>query len=276
MRALGALRDAVASLPTEGASERARDLRIGLLAELQGHIIPRLAHPDSPVIVALCGPTGAGKSTLINSLARGVVSPAGPLRPTTRTPVLVHRPEEGRWFPGDRRRMPSWDAVHPVVSPHLPPGVALLDTPDADSARSGQQGDTRQLIAAAEVWLVLTTAARYADALTWQTLRSAGGRQTDLAVLLDRVPAGSRETVEGDLRQLLDGNGLAGAPLLVVLEASVTDGRIPEPAFAPVRSWLETLATGQANREEVVQRSLAGALEALDEPLRELGLGGRL
>ena len=38
------------------------------------------------------GSTGAGKSTLVNSLVGSEVSTAGVLRPTTRRPVLVHNP----------------------------------------------------------------------------------------------------------------------------------------------------------------------------------------
>ncbi len=268
--ALGALRDALAALPTEGAGGRGEQLRARLLAELGGHLIPRLAHPDSPLVVAVTGPTGAGKSTLVNGLARSVVSAAGALRPTTRTPVVVHRPDEARWFPGDRRRVACWDAVHPVVSHHLPQGVALLDTPDVDSARHGKHGYTGELLATADVWLLVTTATRYADEVPWQTLRSAGGRRADLAVVLDRVQAGAMETVEADLRRLLAADGLADTTVLAINEISLTNGRLPDPVVAPVRTWLEAFASGRVTRDEAVQRTVAGAVAALDEPLAEL------
>ncbi len=260
----------MAALSTERAGERAQDLRARLIAEIDGHLILRATHPDSPVVVALAGPTGAGKSTLVNGLARSVVSPAGALRPTTRTPVLVHRPEDTRWFPGERRRVSAWDAVHPVVSHHLPQGVALLDTPDVDSARHGQHGYTGQLLATADVWLFVTTATRYADAIPWQTLRTAGGRRADLAVVLDRVQMGATEAVGDDLRRLLDANGLEEAVLLVIPETSLNNGRLPDPAVAPVRTWLEGLATGRDTREEALQRTLTGAMAALAEPLAVL------
>ena len=48
------------------------------------------------------GSTGAGKSTLVNSLVGAVVSPAGVLRPTTRQPVLACHPDDVRWFEDDR------------------------------------------------------------------------------------------------------------------------------------------------------------------------------
>ena len=92
--ALTALREALAAVPVNGGGDRGGELRARLLAEIEGHLIPRVTHPQAPVVVALTGPTGSGKSTLVNTLARRVVTQAGLLRPSTRSPVLVHRPED--------------------------------------------------------------------------------------------------------------------------------------------------------------------------------------
>jgi len=268
---LSALREALAAVPVDDSSERARELRSRLLAELEGHLIPRVAHPQAPIVVALTGPTGSGKSTLVNGLASSVVTPAGALRPTTRTPVLVHRPEDTRWFPGERRRVPAWATVHTVTSAKLPPGVALLDTPDVDSARDGTPGYTEHLLAAADVWLFVTTATRYADAAPWQTLRAAGGRRADLAVVLDRVQPEAADSLHEALQQLLQQHGLIEASLLVVAETALTDdGQLPGPSVAPVRTWLESLAAGGTRRAGVLQRTIAGAVAALGEPVIEL------
>ena len=48
------------------------------------------------------GSTGAGKSTLTNSLVRREVSRSGVLRPTTRSPVLVHHPADSGAFLSQR------------------------------------------------------------------------------------------------------------------------------------------------------------------------------
>ena len=44
------------------------------------------------------------------------------------------------------------------------------------------------LLAAADLWVFLTTAARYADAVPWQMLHTARDRGTAIAVVLNRCP----------------------------------------------------------------------------------------
>src|SRR5437773_966028 len=68
-----------------GAKERARQLR----DHVRAYVIPRARALESPLLVVLLGPTGAGKSTLMNTLARATVSRTGVLRPTTREAVLL-------------------------------------------------------------------------------------------------------------------------------------------------------------------------------------------
>src|SRR3954447_10025902 len=78
----------LASRPrTEAALARARQLA----DLLRGHIRVRAASLDAPLVVLLVGPTGAGKSTIFNTIAGRAASPTGVLRPTTRiAAVLVH------------------------------------------------------------------------------------------------------------------------------------------------------------------------------------------
>lgn len=50
------------------------------------------------MLAVVGGSTGAGKSTLINSLIGAEVSAPGLLRPTTRGPVCVCHPADASWF----------------------------------------------------------------------------------------------------------------------------------------------------------------------------------
>ena len=45
-----------------------------------------------------------------------------------------------------------------------------------------------QLLTAADGWLFVTTALRYADAVPWEFLRAARDRGTAMSVVLNRVP----------------------------------------------------------------------------------------
>ena len=67
-------------IPNPAAEGRARQLH----DHIEGSVRPRAADVDAPLLVLLLGPTGAGKSSLLNTIAGAEVSKAGVLRPTTR------------------------------------------------------------------------------------------------------------------------------------------------------------------------------------------------
>ncbi|KWX00028.1 hypothetical protein TH66_13760 [Carbonactinospora thermoautotrophica] len=102
---LGGLRTLLGEvrLPLEvpGAA-RARQGRWEIVGQLDDYVLPRLRQLDAPLLTVVGGSTGAGKSTLVNSVVGAEVSRPGVLRPTTRAPVLVYHPEDERWFAGER------------------------------------------------------------------------------------------------------------------------------------------------------------------------------
>lgn len=91
-----------ASAAAPARAPRARQTRAELLAQLDDYLVPRLKAPEAPLLAVVGGSTGAGKSTLVNSLVGRQVSEAGVLRPTTRIPVLVCHPDDHHWFAGMR------------------------------------------------------------------------------------------------------------------------------------------------------------------------------
>jgi Cdc6-like AAA superfamily ATPase len=103
--AIARLRDELAAvrldLEIPGAPD-ARRARDDLVAHADDYLLPRIRQMDAPVLMVVGGSTGAGKSTLVNSLVGSVVSPAGVLRPTTRAPVLACNPDDVPWFLEDR------------------------------------------------------------------------------------------------------------------------------------------------------------------------------
>jgi len=277
---LTALRDELAAvalaLETPSAPE-GRRVRDELTGQVDDYLLPRLRQMDAPLLMVVGGSTGAGKSTLVNSLVGAPVSAAGVLRPTTRAPVLVCHPGDVRWFEDDRvlpglPRMTGGRAdaggLELVPTEALPPGLALLDAPDIDSVVEANRALAGQLLAAADSWLFVTTAARYADAVPWDLLHAARDRGTSVSLVLNRVPADAVDEVPVHLRAMLAERGLGETQLLVVEETVPEDGLLPAGALAPVRGWLDALAGDAQARGELVRRTLEGALDSIAARVR--------
>ncbi|TKK85099.1 ABC transporter [Herbidospora galbida] len=257
-----------------GNVEADRHAQKELTGQLDDYLIPRLAAIDAPLLAVVGGSTGAGKSTLVNSLVQDDVTAPGVLRPTTLAPTLVASTADAAWFtsahvlPGMPRS--TGDGQQPgtlriVTSPLIQPGLALLDAPDIDSVVTANRELAAQLLAAADLWLFVTTASRYADEVPWGFLRIASERSTAMAVILQRVPEEARVPVAADLRRLLKENGLAGTPLFEVPELPLPSerARLPEMAVRPIKKWLDGLSADHEARADVVRRTLSGALDSL-------------
>ncbi|MGI8681201.1 MAG: ABC transporter [Mycobacteriales bacterium] len=273
--ALTALRERITALrlPLEvaGAADARREAA-GIVGQIDDYLLPRLRQLDAPLLTVVGGSTGAGKSTLVNSLVGEQVTTAGVLRPTTRAPVLVCSPADRRWF-ADARILPGFarttgaatdaKSLQLVTSTGVPTGLALLDAPDIDSVVATNRELAAQLLAAADLWLFVTTAARYADAVPWDLLHTARARSTALAIVLNRVPAEAVSDVSRHLAAMLRDNGLADAALFTVPEVALVDGELPAAQIAPVGKWLEALAADADGRAAVVRTTLGGALDSL-------------
>ncbi|GGU06551.1 ATP-binding protein [Streptomyces coeruleorubidus] len=297
LNALSALRDRVAAarfpLPLAGAP-RARASRDELLAQLDDYLVPRLRDPEAPLLAVVGGSTGAGKSTLVNSLVGRRVSEAGVLRPTTRTPVLVCHPEDHHWFSGMRvlpdltrvwvaQQDPTDDLLLPGENPArvlrvetaetLPPGLALLDAPDIDSLVSDNRVLAAELICAADIWIMVTTAARYADAVPWHMLRTAKEYDVSLVTVLDRVPHQVVAEVSRQYGALLTKAGLGQVPRFTVPELPESawgGGLLPASAVAQLRTWLVHQVQDPAARQQVMARTAHGVLDSLKSRMPEL------
>ncbi len=274
-------------------SDVARESAAAARAQLTDYILPRLASLDAPLVAVVGGSTGAGKSTLVNALVGRPVSVTGAVRPTTRQPLLLHHPDDGAWF-DDARILPTLSrvrlatdddgagdpptagapaALHQASGPDtlllrptstLPPGLALLDAPDVDSIADENRRLAGQLLAAADLWIFVTTANRYADAVPWRLLAEAGRRDVLVAVVLDRVPAGVEEEIRSDLLTLLSAENLGHAPIFVVPEMMLGPSRmLPADAVEPITRWLQALAADADGRRDIARRTVSGAMRAL-------------
>lgn len=261
-----------------------RDAHSDIVHQLDDYMLPRYEHLDAPLLAVFGGSTGAGKSTLINAVIRDHVASSSAIRPTTRRPLLIHNPADVEWF-SDQRILPSLSRVSgensfdsTVASDSLPgdqiteiglrsstvvpEGIAILDSPDIDSVVVENRQLAAQLLAAADLWVFVTTAARYADAIPWAMLDDAAERNIVVAVVLNRVPAGVGAEVRSDLAQRLSERGLDAAPLFVISEQEFDDdGFVSNSDVEPLRGWLEGIARDASARSAVVRQTLNGAIE---------------
>ena len=278
LRLRGALERASLYLDLPLAAAARRD-RTELLDQIDDYLLPRLRRLDAPLLAVLGGSTGAGKSTIANSLVGHEVSKAGVLRPTTRAPVLVCNPDDLEWFrdadgvlPGLGRTTGASAAtgsgLQLVSTDSLPAGLAVLDAPDIDSVEVANHDLAAQLLGAADLWLFVTTAARYADAVPWEYLAMAKERSTALAVVVNRIPRGHEDEVVRHFSAMLAERGLS-AEVFSVVEGELDDGRLGAQ-IEPVRRWLHGLAADAGDRQELVRATLDGALDSVPERVDRL------
>ncbi|HET8602852.1 MAG TPA: dynamin family protein [Marmoricola sp.] len=263
-----------ATLPLElPGVEEARAARTEMVDQLEDYVLPRLIQIDAPLLAVVGGSTGAGKSTLVNTLVGERVTEPGVLRPTTRSPVLVHNPADAAWFE-EARILPDLErtgrasadpgALQLVASAQVPQGLAILDAPDIDSVEERNRTLAAQLLAAADLWLFVTSAARYADQVPWDFLKQAADRSAAVAIVLDRTPPGAVDEVAGHLARMLTARGLRDSPLFTVTEGTVDDdGLLPAGSVHEIRTWLQELGADAAARAGVVRQTLDGAIRSI-------------
>ena len=154
----------------------------------------------------------------------------------------------------------------------LPAGVAILDAPDVDSVEERNRELAAQLLSAADLWLFVTSAARYADQVPWDFLKEAADRSTAVAVVLDRtIPKAVRE-VASHLARMMTARGLGDSPLFTVPECAVDEnGLLPAEAVAadPRAGW-RRLPPMRRRETLVIRKTLDGAVRSLGHRVRSI------
>ncbi len=277
----------------EHGTATARTLLAAMARQLDDYILPRSASVDNPLTIVVGGSTGAGKSTLVNTLLGEPLTQSGAIRPTTRHPVLLHRAEDEAALSPERflptlprtrtsgmnagsQALPGLDpkiarALIPITTSALPQGIALIDAPDIDSVSEENRTLAKELLSAADLWLFVTTANRYADAVPWELLHEAAARSIAIAVVLNRVPEGDEETIENDLRRMLDEAGIHAVLIHTVTEQPRDEsGMLAPVSLAPLTLWIRELGTDAPARAAIARQTLAGAVETLAGNLQVL------
>lgn len=262
--------------------EAMRQERDAVLRLLDGYLVGRLREDDRPLLVVIGGPTGAGKSTLTNSLIGREFTEAGVLRPTTRDPVLLHNPAQAdvaqRLLPqlltttqdvsdADGRRSVS---IRLTAVEEVPQGLVLLDSPDLDSWLQSNRELAVRMLQVADLWLFVTTGTDYADNIPWELLRSAVVNRVSVATVLNRLRPSEVESVPRHFASMLIEEGLSDAPVLSVPEVVLFDGRIPYQHVQALQQWLAQQGGPGGPRGHYLERAVGGSLDQVIITVRRL------
>jgi nicotinamide riboside kinase len=256
-----------------GLSNEQRDDRIRrrdhLLGILSRYLEPRLAEPRHPVVVAVFGPTGSGKSTLVNTLVGRPISETGVIRPTTRRAVVWVHQRDAEDIGALLAQTGPVDVVaddHPVLS-----SLAIVDTPDIDSIAEEHRIQTESILETADVAIAVTTPQRYADAVPWDVLAGLTERSLDVVVVMNRTTrraGGAVIDLAGLLRDAKVGGIASADDIIVIQEQRIrSDGRLHGYALRHLARRLEAIA---ADHVRVTHRGIVAAAEHAVDVGREL------
>ena len=242
------------TLPINDIPENGRLIgkRDWIIRTIREYLIPRMGDPTAPLIVVFAGPTGAGKSTLLNSVTGAAHTLAGPLRPTTKDPLVLSsetRADEYRQIGGVDCDVVTGRA--PILEE-----LILVDTPDIDSTSVEHRAMAETMIDNADVVVYVSSALRYADLVPWEVLRRAHSRGIPVIQVMNRIRGSSRGAL-ADYSSRLDAEGL-GSEIVGVQEHHIGPGAqtLPPAAIQELRDRLVSVVEARRAGAADVVRSV--------------------
>ncbi len=209
------LRVAELRLPGLGSDRFAAE-RDEVLRTIDTYLRPRIAAPESPLVAAIVGASGVGKSTLLNSLAQAPIAPTGVVRPTTQRPTVWgdSSHSEGFWLAFSARLTRHLGvAIDPALAAdHLTEHLTVIDTPPL--GRPGTASVANQAVSLSDLCIFVTTPGRYADSLAWDFLKRSRRRAVPILFVLNRLPPDleRQDAILGDFARRLHQRELLAAP----------------------------------------------------------------
>ena len=262
---LAALREVV-----EVARGRLEDEDVDAAEALVRRAGQRIGLGMEATVVALAGPTGAGKSTLFNALVGAEVATAGRRRPTTSASTAAVWGEVPEallaWLDVPRRHR-----VDGVPSAVRGGGLVLLDLPDFDSVELDHRREVERVLALADLFVWVVDPQKYADA-AWHEryLRGLAAHAGVMEVVLnqaDLLGDGAVEACRADLQRLLSADGLGTLPVHT-LSAWTGEG------VGALRAAVERRVAARSAAVERLGADVAAAVARVAEACGGVGAGG--
>ena len=208
-------------------------------------------------VVAFAGSTGAGKSTLFNSVVGEDVAKTGVLRPTTSEPLAAIWQETP-----EITELLEWLGV---TRWHVAAGGAealadlvLIDLPDHDSTQSSHRAHVDHFVERVDLMVWVLDPQKYADALVHEQYLRRFARHDDVTVVvlnqIDKLTVADAQQCLSHLRRLVAEDGLTDA---VVIGASNRSGE-------GLEALAERILAAVAGRRTAVARLAADVATAAD------------
>lgn len=211
-----------------------------------------------PLVVALVGGTGVGKSSLLNRLAGSAVAQTGVQRPTSRE-VTAYLHESVRLA----KLPPELPLERVRVRTHARDewrGVLWLDAPDMDSVEAANRALTLAWLPHADLLIYVVSPERYRDDVGWRVLKARGDRHGWVFVL-NRSDESHPEQLD-DLRRMLRDGGFASPLLFATCCAPAPTAAPPLDQFDALRAAIARLDSEHAVNE-LERLGLRAALQDL-------------
>ena len=225
------------------------------LADLSGATSADLFAVGEPLVVALFGGTGVGKSSLLNRLVGSAVAKVGVVRPTSLEATLyVHRDvqfaqveEQGfarRTHDDDQRRQVVW-----------------VDMPDVDSTAAHNRELVLGFLPYVDVLVYVVSPERYRDEAPWALLAEHAERSAWVFVM-NQIDRGQAAQLD-DLRSAVEAAGFAD-PLLFATSCGAPS-ELDE--FTNLAAFIDSLAAERV-REALQEEGRRARLQRLHHELQ--------
>jgi len=217
-------------------------------------------------VVAFAGSTGAGKSTLFNSIVGEEVATVGVRRPTTSEPLAAiwrEAPETIallQWLGVSRWHVAEGGAEGLA-------DLVLIDLPDHDSTQSAHRAHVDHFVERVDLMVWVLDPQKYADALVHEQYLRRFSRHDEVTVVVlnqvDKLTVADAQQCLSHLRRLVAEDGLSDA---VVLATSNRSGEGLEHLAERILTSVSGRRTALARLAADVATASDGLAQAAEDP----------